>query len=605
MELNEVTSKLPKHLLQFVVDQPYNAYTPIDQAVWRYVMRRNCKHLRKIAHASYLHGLEVTGVEIDRIPTMYGMNRILKEIGWAAVAVDGFIPPGAFMEFTQYNVLVIAADIRTIEHIEYTPAPDIIHESAGHAPILAVPEFAEYLCAIGEAGAKAFSSAKDVELYEAIRHLSIIKEDPATKDDEVIAAERDIERIQQNMGEPSEMAQIRNLHWWTVEYGLIGSLTDFKLYGAGLLSSIGEAISCLKDDVKKLPYTLDAMNCNYDITKPQPQLFVTPDFKHLMKVLEEFKQRMAWKQGGLTGVQRAIESQQTSTLVFSSGLQLTGTIRDVIVVDNAPVFIRSEGVSALSYNDEELPGFGKDQLTVGFASPVGKIMVRDARSTSGSTGATPVLSVEALDEYVDLESLNDSALRAAGIEINTQANIRFQSGIVVEGLVSMFIRNDKGALMMILFREAKVQYQGKVLIKKSAYSMAVGSSIISAFAGAADIDAFEPLVSVPREKMHKIIHSDASVRLQKLYSEVRAMRETTVQGDRLIEIFNILKREFRNDWLLSLEVLELLEMHRPGSETAHDIKAYLEHKASEENRLTQLIQNGLALLDGDKVKVKR
>jgi phenylalanine-4-hydroxylase len=41
---------------------------------------------------------------------MYGMNRILTEIGWAA-AVDGFIPPNAFMEFQAYNVLVIASDI--------------------------------------------------------------------------------------------------------------------------------------------------------------------------------------------------------------------------------------------------------------------------------------------------------------------------------------------------------------------------------------------------------------------------------------------------------------------------------------------------------------
>jgi phenylalanine-4-hydroxylase len=64
---------------------------------------------------------------------MYGMNRILTEIGWAAVAVDGFNP--TFMEFQAYNVLVIASDIRQLEHIEYTPAPDIIHEGAGHAPL--------------------------------------------------------------------------------------------------------------------------------------------------------------------------------------------------------------------------------------------------------------------------------------------------------------------------------------------------------------------------------------------------------------------------------------------------------------------------------------
>src|SRR5687768_4201430 len=196
MELNEVTKKLPKHLLQFVVDQPYNEYTPVDQAVWRYVMRQNYHHLRKVAHESYVKGLQLAGVEIEQIPTMYGMNRILKEIGWAAVAVDGFIPPGAFMEFTKYNVLVIAADIRTIDHIEYTPAPDIIHESAGHAPIIAEPEFAEYLKYIGEVGSKAFSSRKDYELYEAIRHLSIIKGDPDTLDKEIDEAEKVIDSIQ-------------------------------------------------------------------------------------------------------------------------------------------------------------------------------------------------------------------------------------------------------------------------------------------------------------------------------------------------------------------------------------------------------------------------
>jgi phenylalanine-4-hydroxylase len=51
-------------------------------------------YLSKVAHSSYLEGLK-TGIEVDNIPSMYGMNRILTEIGWAAVAVDGFIPPNA------------------------------------------------------------------------------------------------------------------------------------------------------------------------------------------------------------------------------------------------------------------------------------------------------------------------------------------------------------------------------------------------------------------------------------------------------------------------------------------------------------------------------
>ena len=329
-ELNEVTKKLPKHLHKFVVKQPYDEYTAQNQAVWRYVMRMNVDYLGKVAHASYLDGLKKTGISVEKIPHMQGMNRILKEIGWAAVSVDGFIPPNAFMEFQAYNVLVIASDMRTIDHIEYTPAPDIIHEAAGHAPIIANPEYAEYLRRFGEIGAKAISSAKDYEMYEAIRLLSILKEDPNSTQKEIDEAQEKVEWLQDNMGELSEMAQIRNLHWWTVEYGLIGTLDDPKIYGAGLLSSIGESKWCMKDEVEKVPYTLDAANVSFDITKPQPQLFVTPDFAHLSLVLEQFANKMAIRTGGLKGIEKLIDSKNLGTIELSTGIQISGVFTNVI-----------------------------------------------------------------------------------------------------------------------------------------------------------------------------------------------------------------------------------------------------------------------------------
>jgi phenylalanine-4-hydroxylase len=67
-----------------------------------------------------------------------------------------------------------------------------------------------------------------------------------------------VEDLQNNMGELSEMAQIRNLHWWTVEYGLIGTVESPKIYGAGLLSSIGESAYCMTDQVTKRPYDMAA-----------------------------------------------------------------------------------------------------------------------------------------------------------------------------------------------------------------------------------------------------------------------------------------------------------------------------------------------------------
>ena len=103
------------------------------------------------------------------------MNRILQKVGWAAVCVDGFIPPKAFMEFQAHRVLVIAADIRQINHIEYTPAPDILHEAAGHAPIIPDETYSEYLQLFGDIGSKAFSSSTDLELFESISEFIYIK----------------------------------------------------------------------------------------------------------------------------------------------------------------------------------------------------------------------------------------------------------------------------------------------------------------------------------------------------------------------------------------------------------------------------------------------
>ena len=56
---------LPPHLRQYVVNQPYANYTPVNQAVWRYVMRKNVDYLSKVAHESYLEGLKQTGISID------------------------------------------------------------------------------------------------------------------------------------------------------------------------------------------------------------------------------------------------------------------------------------------------------------------------------------------------------------------------------------------------------------------------------------------------------------------------------------------------------------------------------------------------------------
>jgi phenylalanine-4-hydroxylase len=81
-------------------------------------------------------------------------------------------------------------------------------------------------------------------------------------------------------------------------------------------------------EVKKLPYTIDAVKYSYDITKTQPQLFVTPTFQNLIDVLEQFADTMSFRRGGAYGLQKAIDSKNTCTAVYSSGLQVSGTFTE-------------------------------------------------------------------------------------------------------------------------------------------------------------------------------------------------------------------------------------------------------------------------------------
>src|SRR5690606_18053324 len=173
---------------------------------------------------------------------------------------------------------------------------------------------------------------------------------------EIKKAEQRVDELQNEVTELSEMAQIRNLHWWTVEYGLIGTVENPKIYGAGLLSSIGESAWCMTDNVKKLPYDINAAYQSFDITKPQPQLFVTADFAHLSLVLEEFANKMALRTGGLSGVEKLIKSKALGTLELSTGVQVSGVFTNVIEHEGKPVYIQTTGKTALSYREKELVG---------------------------------------------------------------------------------------------------------------------------------------------------------------------------------------------------------------------------------------------------------
>lgn len=574
---NEQVAKLPKHLRQFIVEQHYEKYTPVDQAVWRYVMRQNYRYLKHVAFYPYIKGLQRAGLSIEYIPDLQSMNDNLGKIGWGAVTVDGFIPPAAFMEYQAYRVLVIAADIRQINHIEYTPAPDIIHESAGHAPIIADTDYNNYLSYFGSIGAKAMFSSKDFELYEAIRKLSILKEAHGVEEDEIIAAEKSLRYIADNMGEPSEMALLGRLHWWTVEYGLIGTLENPKIYGAALLSSIGESASCMDPAVKKIWYDMNTINYQYDITQTQPQLFVTETFQNLIDVLETFADTMAFRRGGAESILKAIECKNPSTAVYSSGLQVTGVFTDVgLNKDDELTFIKTTGPSALAFTNKQLDGHGKDYHSNGFSSPVGKL--------------------KGIEK--SLENHTISELELLGIVNGANTELNFESGINLVGVVkNIIIKEDK--VILIAFDNCTVKEDnGNVLFlpEWGIYDMAIGEKIVSVFNGAADKDAYEELVFVSKAETRKASYDDQTQQLHQIYKQVRSIRENAIGYEELPAIFNDLKTKYRTDWLSALEILEIVYHNKLNADFEKELRIYLEMKAATEQDHSKLINDGLHII---------
>lgn len=538
MTQEALIDSLPEHLRPFVKHQNYQQYTPQDQAAWRFIMSELTHQLTESAHPVYLEGLAKTGISLDHIPSIEEMNDCLRDLDWRAVVVDGFIPPAIFMEFQALKILVIALDMRSADHLLYTPAPDIVHESAGHAPFIVDIDYAEFLQRFGEVGMKAISTKADLEQYEVIRQLSILKACPESKDEDIADAEETLKGLRERDDTPSEAALLTRLHWWTVEYGLVGSMEDYKIFGAGLLSSLGESQRCVDDlRVRKIPLTVNAVNTPYDITTEQPQLFVTKSCKHLTQVLEEFAASMCFVKGGAESVQKAIEAESVCTAVYDSGLQVSGRFSEVLcdVVGNA-TYIRTEGPTQIAYKDKELSEHGVDTHAQGFGSPVGHLK----------------------DFHRCLSEYSVDELKTHGIRVGETVELEYLSGITVRGILREIVRHNHHNLLLSFEDCSVTDLDGRVLFSPDwgVYDLAVGSTITSVFGGVADREKRQLFRPTPSGTATNLSHDE---NLMKAYSAVADLntRATPVDVAELTpEITNLLS-QYPNDWLIRSELLNV------------------------------------------------
>jgi phenylalanine-4-hydroxylase len=508
----QAIAALPPHLRRFAVEQHHEAYTPRDHAVWRYVLRRLVDGLAGRAHPRWFSGLAATGIGVESIPDLDDMNVALARAGWSTVPVRGFIPPAVFTELQSRRVLAIAADVRTHEHVEYTPAPDIVHESAGHAPLVSDPTYAEYLRRCGEAGFRAIASAEDQAVFEAVRNLSVVKEDPAATPDEVALAEARLAAATASPRELSEAARASRLYWWTAEYGLVGALERPFIYGAGLLSSFGEAEHCLGPEVERVPLDASCVDQAFDITRMQPRLYVARSFDHLFQVLDEVEATMAYARGGDLGVDVAIRARTVNHLVLDGGREVTGRVSSRIPARGPTVLARLDGPVLLS--------------------------------RGGSAEGRPFLG-EAI------VALGDGALPDHGdFDVTLASGLRLRGFAAGGGEVLRLVATLAG-------RPLEVPPWALVAISRSVRSVAGGPADPAAWDGwFGALSTFAEGEGEARARAHKAAALPPA--LAALYAEVRAIRGGGAPSrDRLLALREAAARH-ADEWLLRAEVDELV-----------------------------------------------
>ncbi len=524
-------SRVPHDLRRFVVEQDYAQYNEVDQAVWRFVLLQTYQRLQHTAHPAYRDGLAQTGISVERIPRISEMSACLARFGWSAVCVDGFIPPRAFQEFQAASILPIAADMRSIDHLTYTPAPDIIHEAAGHAPILPDARYAAYLRAIGEVGKKAFSSPEDARVYAAIFELSEVKETRGAAPELLLRAEQRLEAALSQISIASEASRVSRLYWWTAEYGLVGTPRDYRLYGAGLLSSLWESHACHEPAVRKLPLSAECVEQGYDITRTQPQLFVARDFEQLFSVLNEVDAALAHRQGGDAALLAALRSEELATLHFREQRFVTGTLRGV-----------SGGAAGGLLTFHGLVGLGEQ----------GRLEhVFDAGEGGYHLPFGPLVDPA---EFADLGLDHERK--------GKRLRLRFASGAKLEGELASSALDQRGRLRSARLLDYRLECERAGLCERGAeYLLFVAPELLTAHAGALD-PAFHPQTEPAPGSVPKPRALAARERaLLALYERAIEAFKNRV-GSSALPVFHAIHAElaghFPDEWLLRWNLLECL-----------------------------------------------
>jgi phenylalanine-4-hydroxylase len=221
-------------------------YTAEEQRIWREVTPKLDELHVEHASSIYLRAKRDLRISEQEIPQLCHLSAHLQHAnGMHLVPAEGPIPYRTFYRYIAERGFPCTQFIRHGSKPEFTPEPDMIHDCLGHVPPLLNPDYAALLTLIGRAAVEVATG------------------------DQVLALKR--------------------LSWFSIEFGLIQEGGETKVFGAGILSSIGEIPNSLfSKGVERRPFvTREVIDTDYDPSRMQDLLFVLPSLPFLRHEVEQ------------------------------------------------------------------------------------------------------------------------------------------------------------------------------------------------------------------------------------------------------------------------------------------------------------------------------
>jgi phenylalanine-4-hydroxylase len=256
------------------------AYTAEDRSVWQTLFERQRMLLPGRASAAVLSGLHEVGLTREAIPQLSALTERFEALtGWTFVPVADIVPDRAFFEQLALRRFPITTWLRSPEQLDYLAEPDFFHDCYGHVPLLANEAFSDFLQGLAEA---------------ALPYL----------------------------GRPALLELVTRLYWFTVEFGLIqesdGEADGIRIYGAGILSSVGETAYSLGDVPERRAFDLQqVMATPFSKVSYQQVYYVIRSYDQLYDSLAELRRllpRLARIADEAAGGKQATQAQVDAAL---------------------------------------------------------------------------------------------------------------------------------------------------------------------------------------------------------------------------------------------------------------------------------------------------